>query len=335
MASTTNIGDPAQAPRYDSALGAWLLSRFADVAAALNEPRLSGGGDAGANGAHVAVRETARRAFSPERIVEWQRELESSARRLVAGLPVGKPVDLVREFAEPWALSVAVLVTGAAESEAPRLAPLARQVFRAAAHATEVDVPAEAKAASAELARALSGAGGAASVAVQAFVALSQTLPCFLAGAWLALFQHADESVRLWQERGLMPRAVEELLRFAGPSRAVFRQALSDVQIGGVQVAARERVVLLLAAANRDPTRFPDPEKLDLGRDATGHLAFGRGAHYCAGAQLIRAAVTAATSALVDLTAGVESIGEVEWIDGFAIRGPTALPVVLRSVATN
>jgi cytochrome P450 len=110
---------------------------------------------------------------------------------------------------------------------------------------------------------------------------------------------------------------------------------LSDVQIGGVQVAARERAVLLLAAANRDPTRFPDPEKLDLGRDATGHLAFGRGAHYCAGAQLIRAAVTAATSALVDLTAGVESIGEVEWIDGFAIRGPTALPVVLRSVATN
>ncbi len=86
----------------------------------------------------------------------------------------------------------------------------------------------------------------------------------------------------------------------------------------------------MLSAANHDPARFPEPGRLDVRRDAAGHLAFGGGAHSCPGAPLIRMAVAVATDALLSMTSAVELVGEVEWIGGFAIRAPASLPVVLR-----
>ena len=85
----------------------------------------------------------------------------------------------------------------------------------------------------------------------------------------------------------------------------------------------------MLSAANHDPAQFPEPGRLDVRRDATGHLAFGRGAHSCPGAPLIRMAVAVATDALLRMTSAIEPVGEVEWIGGFAIRAPASLPVVL------
>ena len=128
----------------------------------------------------------------------------------------------------------------------------------------------------------------------------------------------------------LMPEAVEELLRHASPARAVFRRALAEMSIGRASVAPGDRVILMLSAANHDPARFPEPGRLDVRRDAAGHLAFGRGAHSCPGAPLIRMAVAVATDALLGMTSAVEPVGEVEWIGGFAIRAPASLPVVLR-----
>jgi hypothetical protein len=110
----------------------------------------------------------------------------------------------------------------------------------------------------------------------------------------------------------------------------VFRRAAADVTIGDASIAAGERVVLMLAAANRDPARFPDPDRLDLARRAAGHLAFGLGAHVCPGAPLIRLAVAVATEALLGAADAIEPAGEVEWLGGFAIRAPATLPVVLR-----
>ena len=83
--------------------------------------------------------------------------------------------------------------------------------------------------------------------------------------------------------------AVEEFARYDGPALlAIRRFPVEDITIGGVTVPAGETVLLSLAAANRDPRRFPDPDRLDLGRDATGHLALGHGIHYCLGAPLAR-----------------------------------------------
>jgi cytochrome P450 len=313
-------------PRFDPALGAWVLTRYADVSAALRDPRWSASvaGDA----AHTEVRGAAAQAMSPARLATWRAEAEASARVLIGGLPVGEPVDLVGAFARPWSAALAARATGAPPADADRLDRLAREVFLAAAHATDAGPQPRAQAAVAELAVCFPGAG--ASADVQAYVALSQTLPCVLAGAWLELIRHPDEADRLRAGPGLMPGAVEELLRHGGPSRAVFRLAAAGMGIGGARIAPGDRVVLMLSAANHDPARFPEPGRLDVRRDAAGHLAFGGGAHACPGAPMVRMAVAVATGALLAATTAIEPADEAEWIGGFAIRAPATLPAVLR-----
>jgi cytochrome P450 len=165
---------------------------------------------------------------------------------------------------------------------------------------------------------------------VQTYVALAQTLPGFLANAWLELFRRSEEADRLRAQPERMPEAVEELLRHASPARAVFRRARAALSIGRARLAPGDRVILMLSAANHDPAQFPEPGRLDVRRDAAGHLAFGGGAHSCSGAPLIRVAVAVATDALLRGTSTVEPVGAVEWIGGFAIRAPASLPVVLR-----
>src|SRR3954447_24938799 len=98
--------------RFDSALGAWVVSNFADVTAALCDPRLSGTSTDG-DAAHVAVRQAAAHALSPARLAVWRVEVEASARVLTDRLPVGVSVDLVRSFARPWSVALAVRATGA------------------------------------------------------------------------------------------------------------------------------------------------------------------------------------------------------------------------------
>jgi cytochrome P450 len=164
---------------------------------------------------------------------------------------------------------------------------------------------------------------------VQAFVALSHTVPGLLASGWLELLRHPAELDRLRASPALIPQATEELLRYASPARAVFRRALTAVTIGAAPIAAGDRVILMLAAANRDPAQFPEPDRLDFGRGSAGHLTFGRGTHSCLGSQLIRLAAATATATLLGATSVVELAGEVEWIGGFAIRAPGSLPVVL------
>lgn len=167
---------------------------------------------------------------------------------------------------------------------------------------------------------------------VQAFVALSQTLPRLLAGAWWKLLQHPALMHVLRIDDRLMPAAVEELLRLAGPSHAVFREASVDVSFGDCTVRTGERVALMLATANRDPAHFPDPDRLDLARGTRAHVALGGGLHHCAGAALVRAAMAAATQPLLHadrtlhLAPGVDAPSY--WDGGFSIRGPGVLLVV-------
>jgi hypothetical protein len=239
----------------------------------------------------------------------------------------------VASFAGPWALALAVTVTGAASGDAPELARLAREIFLAAASGTDWVTQPEAHAAVVALARRLPEAS--ATINVQTFVALSQTLPHLLAGAWLELFGHPAAVLRLRTEPGLMPRAVEELLRHAGPARAVFRRAHGEVRIGGAEIGSGDRVVLMLAAANHDSARFANPDHVDFGRSTAEHAAFGGGVHSCSGARLIRMAVAAVTDALLHATEAVELTGPVEWVGGFAIRAPASLPAVLRRRPTD
>jgi Cytochrome P450 len=313
--------------QFDPGLEAWLLRSYADVALALREERLSAGG-AEAQPARSAVREAGAGPPVVASLSVWRGELVSSARSLVARLPAGEPVDVLAAFAVPWAGALAVLATGAPAAGSARLSDLARTMFLAAAAATDGDPDPLAQAAAAEMARSFPGAE--APLAVQTFVALSQTLPGLLGCAWLALLEHPEQTRRLRQQPELMAQAIEELLRRDSPARAVFRRAVADLTIGRARIAAGQRVILLLASANRDPERFPDPDRLDFERNGPPHLAFGRGTHSCVGAQLIRLAAGIATEALLGGTASLALAGEPEWVGGFAIRAPASLPVVIR-----
>jgi cytochrome P450 len=106
----------------------------------------------------------------------------------------------------------------------------------------------------------------------------------------LALFRHPSEMARLWADGSLVETAVEEILRFDGPVPFVLRDVLEPLEVEdeGVALEKGDHVVMMLAAANRDPERFPDPDRLDVGRRDSQPLSFGWGIHHCLGAPLAR-----------------------------------------------
>jgi hypothetical protein len=320
------------APYYDPSQDAWVISRHADVLAALREPRFrltNEPKEVSDTGMQSRLRSETLAALSAARLAEWQAQIEPVAYTLIDQLPGGHPIDILREFARPWSLATAVIVTGADTSRAERLASLARQVSLATADPADSSLQFAAAEANTELKQILRDSTIPRSGAV--FVALSQTLPCFLANAWLALLRHPEELARLRAEPDLMPQAMEELLRYAGLTRQISRYSEAALKLREITIAEGARVILLLASANRDPEQFPDPDRLDLTRRPSGPLAFGTGPHACVGASLIRMAASVATRVVVERFLESETIAPVEWCGGSVFRWAASLYVLLRT----
>ena len=154
-----------------------------------------------------------------------------------------------------------------------------------------------------------------------------------IASGALALLTHPAEMEQLRADRSLLPGAVEELLRFTSPvNHANDRFTTEEVSIGGVTIPAGSWVFIALPPANRDPGRFPDPDRLDLGRDVSSHLAFGHGIHYCLGAPLARMEAEIALGTLLDRfpeMALATSPEELRWRPVSLMNGLESLPVRL------
>jgi cytochrome P450 len=114
-----------------------------------------------------------------------------------------------------------------------------------------------------------------------------------------ALLSNPDQLQALRANPALAEQAVEELLRYLSVADPLPRSALEDVEVEGRLIKAGETVTVSVQATNRDPHKFPDPDRLDIHRKATGHLAFGHGAHQCLGQQLARVEMTIAFPALL------------------------------------
>ncbi|WP_456316820.1 cytochrome P450 [Streptomyces cavernicola] len=145
-----------------------------------------------------------------------------------------------------------------------------------------------------------------------------------------ALLRNLDQLSALRAEPELADQAVEELLRYLTVADPAVRTALEDVEVEGQLIRAGDTVTLSFQAANRDPARFPEPDRLDLRRRAVGHVAFGHGAHQCLGQQLARVEMRIALPALLrrfpTLRLAVDP-SEVPLREQNNIYGVRALPV--------
>ncbi|MDX1649920.1 MAG: cytochrome P450, partial [Myxococcota bacterium] len=146
-----------------------------------------------------------------------------------------------------------------------------------------------------------------------------------------ALARHPDELAKLRAEPALAPRAVEECLRFDPPIGATTRVLHADAVFDGRTIPKDTQVFAMLAAANRDPARFPDPDRFDVTRDPNPHLSFGGGAHLCLGAHLARMEAQEAIGGLAARVRAVEPDStEVTWGPSL-FRVPSALPMRLEA----
>ena len=151
----------------------------------------------------------------------------------------------------------------------------------------------------------------------------------------LAFQKHPDQWELLRRHPELMPNAVDEILRYGSPVRYFRRTAAEDLELGGVQIAAGEKVALWYTAGNRDPEVFDDPHRFDITRNPNPHIAFGAGgAHYCLGANLAKLELEVMFEALINRLPDIEVIGPPERLRDLSVHGIKHLPVRYGPVAS-
>ncbi|MGK4582692.1 cytochrome P450 [Kitasatospora sp. HPMI-4] len=357
----------------------WVVTREADVRAGFLDPRLSLDSRPPKPDRphraldltlvnydppeHTRIRRLATAAFAASRIAAHQERIAELAEARLDALTEGRPVDLMAEFAAPFAFEALCTVFGIPGPEIPRLSrtlidltnrhDLERVVtdldavvrtLIAAAHARLDAEPATATATDPDVHTAVVRAwreSGRVSedelvdlIAMLITAGFDSTVQA-LGLAVLALARHPELLARLHAEPALLPGAVDELLRWDTPGPfGTPRIARDDLEIGGTVIPAGSTVLLSVLAANRDPRRFAEPDRLDLDRPGSGrHLTFGLGPHYCPGAPLARAELTAALGGLVRRWPGLHlavPVDELRWLGGHHHRRLGALPVRLR-----
>jgi cytochrome P450 len=319
-----------EAPYFDDQLRAWVLSSHADILAAFRASSLWPSGpnerDAGEPSADIErlkMRWETIEALSPAQLRTWRERIIPEVDGLVNKLPAGEPVDLMDGYARPLCLSLAAMVTGISRDAAEGLREMARWVSASAAEPYDPAVRLGAKAANAELRGCFHS--GPEALRDSGFVALSQTLPCLLGNAWFALLQHPQEWSLLHQQPELTEQAIEELLRYAGLARILFRTVTADLDLNGFSIRKGERIILRIVAANRDPERFPDPHRVDITRRDGGHFTLGAGPHSCVAAGLIRMVATTLTHPLLQRFRSASLALPVHWQGGSGFRSPSSL----------
>ena len=169
----------------------------------------------------------------------------------------------------------------------------------------------------------------------QLTVAGHDTTTSLIGNGTVALLRHPDQRAALAADPGLLPRAIEEMLRWDAPvPHSTFRYTTQDIPLGDVVIPAYAQVIISLAAANRDENRYQDAESFDITRSDSSHLAFGHGIHHCLGARLARLEGLIAFTTLLSRFPAMRLAvppSSLRWNhgDGLVLRGLTELPVTL------
>ncbi|MFE1416555.1 cytochrome P450 [Streptomyces sp. NPDC058746] len=302
---------------------------------------------------HTRHRQVATPLFTTGRVRELRPFITRTVDDLTAAWRPGTDIDLVADLAVPLPVTVVCELLGVPESDRATLAASSHNLFDAT-DATRIDAASHriGDYLSHHIESAPSSPGDGplhaflracaegdldqdetVSLAALLLVAGHETTTHFIGNAVLALLRHPDALDRLRRDPDLIPAALDELLRYDSPvSVATFRHSTEDLRIGGIDIPAGHPVLIAPGAANRDPSAFPDPNRLDLDRDTTAHLSFGHGIHRCPGAPLARAEAEIALRTLLtrfpntSLSVPADSL---TWRPTRLTRGLTTLPLTL------
>jgi cytochrome P450 len=365
----------------------WLITRYADVRAALADPRLYKDWAGKLTGPdwvpdevtgylamhmlnadppdHTRLRKLVTRAFTARRVAGLRPRVEAiTASLLDAAEARGEDViDLIEAFAFPLPVTVICELLGVPTEDRAQFRQWTNTMlaeggeagsFRAAGEAMYRYFTSLVAAKRAALAEDTGPTDDLVSALIEAqadsedaldereliamlwllLVAGHETTTNLIASGTLALLANPAELERLRSDPSLLSGAIEELLRYVNPlNHATDRFTLEPVEIGGVTIPAREWVLCVTSSANRDPDRFADPDRLDVGRDAGGHVAFGHGIHHCLGAPLARLEGEVAFGALLSRFPGLSLAADpsaLRWRASSLIHGLETLPVRLR-----
>ncbi|GAB2766603.1 cytochrome P450 family protein [Streptomyces bullii] len=300
---------------------------------------------------HTRIRRLVSRAFTPSRIQQLRGPIRKTADQLLEALGEHGHTDLIASYAAPLSITVicdllgvpdrhrvdfrgwtnALIAPDPAHPAAARDAIAAMLGFFTELLADKRQQPAD------DLLSDLISVREAGD-ALSEDELMSLTFLILLAGfentvhlignAALTLLQHPEQMALLREDPTRLPGAVEELARFEGPALLAIRRFATEDLMLGVTVPAGQTVLLSLASANHDPEHFENPDRLDIGRDHTGHLALGLGIHYCLGATLARTEAEIALQTLLARLPGLQLADvEPQWRPSLRSRSLTALPV--------
>ncbi|MFO7548025.1 MAG: cytochrome P450 [Acidimicrobiia bacterium] len=301
---------------------------------------------------HTRLRGLVRHAFSPKAMEALEPRVESIARSRLDALDPSGPFDLVETYALPIPVTVIAEMLGVPVADQDRFRTWTDLMLRGStieaamaagmefiAYLNDLAVERRRRPGDDLVTSLLTAEEEGERLDHQEFLAMvflllvagHETTVNLIANGTLELLRHPDQRRRLVEDPGLVPTAVEEMLRFHGPVESTtLRWAFGDVRIGGVDIPLGDLVVPILYGANRDPAQFADPDVFDVGRDPNRHLAFGSGIHHCLGAPLARVEARVAFRLLLErfprLELAIDPSG-LEWPSDFFLRGPRRLPV--------
>ncbi|MFD7922316.1 cytochrome P450 [Streptomyces sp. NPDC059740] len=314
---------------------------------------------------HTRLRRLVSKAFTPRRVAEFAPRVERLTDDLIDGFCERGSADLIHEFAFPLPIYAICDMLGVPREDqddfrdwagmmlrhgkGPR-GGVARAVKRMRAYLADLidRKRGEAETAGGEDRDLISGlirasdhgehltANEAAAMAFILLFAGFETTVNLIGNGTHALLRHPAERARLQDalaagDDALLTTAIEELLRFDGPVElATWRFATTDLTLGGQHVGQGDPVLVVLAAADRDPRRFAGPDTLDLARRDNPHLGYGHGIHYCLGAPLARLEGRTALAKLLTRLPDLRAAGapeELRWRGGLIMRGLRELPV--------
>jgi cytochrome P450 len=307
---------------------------------------------------HTRLRGLVARAFTPRRIDELRATTQAIATELVDAIAAKRsPIDLVQAFAYPLPVRVICALLGVPPEDEAMFTDWSRGIARSvdpsvlrtpAIEATIEDARANLRRYLGDLLAARRRRPGddllsaLAAVDVEGdritprevvglaqllLVAGHETTVNLIGNGTLALLRNPEQLALLRRSPELVGPAVDEFLRFDGPVQITQRVVTQDMTVVGCPVKRGDEIMLVLGAANRDPSAFPNPHKLDVTRDARRHVGFGGGIHHCLGAALARMEGQIAFATLLDRFPRLELAGTPERRPTFTLRGLETLPV--------